>query len=668
MKACRKGFSVLLIMALCFTMVFMDCGMASATTERGKVKAIKYMYPASVTYEENTNGQWSLDENDECYYRYHYATAEPEVFTVEYENGEVVTYSNLSGRGDAYFSEHSYRADDGEIVTLYNCVRSNQEENHFNVGKDNYFTFQFEGAETKIPVRITPQAQQDTNIVQITYEPKVKKLYYTMCSTVYNGEKDAMQLYFPSSYCYYNEGDKLTVTDKNRNTKEYMLIVDEETGEGHFVTEDGEKLDGDVNFSDDQDLHEWGYEKDCYYLVEYGGVVNKVAVEVNKNAIKSISLYIAEDKEEPMLDCDEEKWNVHIDGIIVHYEEAEDEVIRYRENVPVILKGETFWLNEEKEDENTYYESGYFDENGKMVDLQIKHEKMKERGQWYVYYQGVSCEIPTSHSNVTWELKEKPTCSKKGIYEKRCVCEEVLEIGEIPVEPTIHSFTNYTYNNDAAVGKDGTETAICDYGCGTTDTRTKKGTALSGGGSSGGGIYIPPIQKPEISSGEGYTTKLSNDGKTADITVNEDYELVDVSVNGISKGNTTTLEGLKTGDKIVITVISEVEKIQNQLKDVTKENLRAHSKQVKLKNGKKAVKITWTNTSGVKFDGVEIFRSLKKNSGYGKNPIYTSKSGKYYNTSVKKGKKYYYKVRSYIEVDGVKYYSAWSAKAWRSVK
>ena len=43
---------------------------------------------------------------------------------------------------------------------------------------------------------------------------------------------------------------------------------------------------------------------------------------------------------------------------------------------------------------------------------------------------------------------------------------------------TSHSFTNYVYNNDAQVGKDGTETAICDNGCGTTDTRVKKGTAL----------------------------------------------------------------------------------------------------------------------------------------------------------------------------------------------
>ncbi len=42
-----------------------------------------------------------------------------------------------------------------------------------------------------------------------------------------------------------------------------------------------------------------------------------------------------------------------------------------------------------------------------------------------------------------------------------------------------HSFTNYVYNNDAKVGVDGTETAVCDRdGCGATDTRTAEGTAL----------------------------------------------------------------------------------------------------------------------------------------------------------------------------------------------
>ena len=42
-----------------------------------------------------------------------------------------------------------------------------------------------------------------------------------------------------------------------------------------------------------------------------------------------------------------------------------------------------------------------------------------------------------------------------------------------------HSFTNYVYNNDAKVGVDGTETAVCDRdGCDATDTRTAEGTAL----------------------------------------------------------------------------------------------------------------------------------------------------------------------------------------------
>ena len=40
-----------------------------------------------------------------------------------------------------------------------------------------------------------------------------------------------------------------------------------------------------------------------------------------------------------------------------------------------------------------------------------------------------------------------------------------------------HKYTNYTYNDDATCTADGTETASCDYNCGTTDTRTKAGTA-----------------------------------------------------------------------------------------------------------------------------------------------------------------------------------------------
>ncbi|MBP5420691.1 MAG: InlB B-repeat-containing protein [Bacteroidales bacterium] len=57
---------------------------------------------------------------------------------------------------------------------------------------------------------------------------------------------------------------------------------------------------------------------------------------------------------------------------------------------------------------------------------------------------------------------------------------EVVTGIELSVTKTDHSFTNYVYNNDATELADGTETAVCDHGCGATDTRTAEGTKLPG--------------------------------------------------------------------------------------------------------------------------------------------------------------------------------------------
>ena len=92
------------------------------------------------------------------------------------------------------------------------------------------------------------------------------------------------------------------------------------------------------------------------------------------------------------------------------------------------------------------------------------------------------------------------------------------------------------------------------------------------------------------------------------------------------------------------------------------------SQQVKMKNGKKAIKLTWTTGSDVDFDGVEIYRSTKRDSGYGKKPFYTTTKDAYYNTAIKKGAKYYYKVRGFVTIDGEKIYTDYSTKAWRTVK
>ena len=85
-------------------------------------------------------------------------------------------------------------------------------------------------------------------------------------------------------------------------------------------------------------------------------------------------------------------------------------------------------------------------------------------------------------------------------------------------------------------------------------------------------------------------------------------------------------------------------------------------------NGKSWIRIEWStigDDSAV--DGYQIYKSTKKNSGY--KYSFTSKAKWYKNTAgLKKGTRYYYKVRAYVDVAGERYYSDWSNKAYRIAK
>ncbi len=80
---------------------------------------------------------------------------------------------------------------------------------------------------------------------------------------------------------------------------------------------------------------------------------------------------------------------------------------------------------------------------------------------------------------------------------------------------------------------------------------------------------------------------------------------------------------------------------------------------VKLKAGKRKATVKWSKIAGAK--GYVIYRSTKKSSGFRK--IKTIKKGStktYTDKKLKKGKKYYYKIRAYRTVDGKKVYSSYS--------
>ncbi len=212
---------------------------------------------------------------------------------------------------------------------------------------------------------------------------------------------------------------------------------------------------------------------------------------------------------------------------------------------------------------------------------------------------------------------------------------------------------------------------------------TLKFTVTRNSSSGGGGGYVP-IQKPAILAGEGFQTTLSADGTKLSITAADGYEITDVLLNGVSKGSVTQLSGLKTGDKVEIKTAKKAESAEpskptdptnpstdESIKNI-KEGVENTSITLKSKLTKnKKILLSWTKSRGYKVDRFQIYRSVKKNSGYGKKSFFVTKNGdvlSYLNTkNLKAGKTYYYKLRGVRVIDGEKHYTRWSNKAWRTV-
>ena len=100
------------------------------------------------------------------------------------------------------------------------------------------------------------------------------------------------------------------------------------------------------------------------------------------------------------------------------------------------------------------------------------------------------------------------------------------------------------------------------------------------------------------------------------------------------------------------------------VKKTTVSNPKAPTIKSLKKSGKKAIKITYKKVSGV--SGYQIYMSTKKKSGYIKIATLSSKKSSYTKGKLKKGKKYYFKVRTMKKVSGKYRYSSFSKV--RSIK
>ena len=88
-------------------------------------------------------------------------------------------------------------------------------------------------------------------------------------------------------------------------------------------------------------------------------------------------------------------------------------------------------------------------------------------------------------------------------------------------------------------------------------------------------------------------------------------------------------------------------------------NVNLSVSQVKV-SGKPAAKLNWSKTGSYSIAKYQVYRSTKADSGFKLLTTVKSSVKTYKDTTVKKGKTYYYKVRAYKTVDGNKVYTQWS--------
>ena len=216
-----------------------------------------------------------------------------------------------------------------------------------------------------------------------------------------------------------------------------------------------------------------------------------------------------------------------------------------------------------------------------------------------------------------------------------------------------HSFKDYKYNNDATCTTDGTKTATCEYGCGTTDTVTAPNTAKGhkfvenekycingcktlnpnykdptptpGGGSTGGGSTDPA---PVPGGGGGGGAIPAPEPTPDDIDKKDDDKKPETKPSEPTKPSATKKPAAVKVNKLIAK--------------------------------KKAIVVYWNKVNGV--DGYHIQFATDKKFKKNRKSVIVAKQNASKKTvkKLKAKKKYYVRVRAYKLANGKKIYGKWS--------
>ena len=156
------------------------------------------------------------------------------------------------------------------------------------------------------------------------------------------------------------------------------------------------------------------------------------------------------------------------------------------------------------------------------------------------------------------------------------------------------------------------------------------------------------------------------------MTADEGYEVKEILINGKSVCAVSSYTIKSVSEDIqVAAVFGETEEAKNDriAKGVQNTTIKMYYKKGEI--GKGWIKLRYKKSYGYKVDNYEIFRSAKKKTNFGEKAWFVTKTNKtsgYYKNgkSVKKGTRYYYKMRGVREIAGETYYTQWSNVVMRT--
>lgn len=245
------------------------------TVIENPIESISFTSDSPKTCIENVSGYWEYvsDDNEEQYFCYYIPFQDGDVLTVNYKDGTSVEYK--------YSEEQGFVDDEGNWIEP--IVQSEQWQNPWKKGKDNYFYIEYMGSTCKVPVEIIENPYES-----IEFTPVREKVLIVNDEGYWETDENEDE-YFDYQYNHYEIGDVLTVYYKDGTSIDYTYqCLDEKEEYCDFADEDGNILNN-VNSCDNQYEEHWTVDSDNYYYIEYLGMAVSVPVTIVESPVESIS-------------------------------------------------------------------------------------------------------------------------------------------------------------------------------------------------------------------------------------------------------------------------------------------------------------------------------------------------------------------------------------------